>query len=115
MLPFPSDRLPRRFTQLLIGLVLFGTGVAMMVRANLGLSPWMVFHQGVSVRSSLSIGTVTVLTGLGVLLLWVPLRERWGVGTVLNVMVIGPVLDGVLACSPRPPGSSAGCSCSGAW
>lgn len=104
MLPFPSDRLPRRFTQLLIGLVLFGTGVAMMVRANLGLSPWMVFHQGVSVRSSLSIGTVTVLTGLGVLLLWVPLRERWGVGTVLNVMVIGPVLDGVLAVLPEASG-----------
>jgi uncharacterized membrane protein YczE len=75
-----------------------------MVRANLGLSPWMVFHQGVSVRSGLSIGTITVLTGLGVLLLWIPLRERWGVGTVLNVMVIGPVLDGVLAVLPEASG-----------
>ena len=75
-----------------------------MVRANLGLSPWMVFHQGVSVRSGLSIGTITVLTGLGVLLLWIPLRERWGVGTVLNVMVIGPVLDGVLSVLPEASG-----------
>jgi uncharacterized membrane protein YczE len=104
VLPFPSDRRPRRFAQLLLGLVLFGTGVAFMVRANLGLSPWMVFHQGVSVRSGLSIGTITVLTGLGVLLLWIPLRERWGVGTVLNVMVIGPVLDGVLAVLPEASG-----------
>ncbi|NND83564.1 MAG: hypothetical protein HKN46_00275 [Acidimicrobiia bacterium] len=104
MLPFPSDRRPRRFAQLLLGLVLFGAGVALMVQANLGLSPWMVFHQGVSVRSGLSIGTITVLTGLGVLLLWIPLRERWGVGTVLNVMVIGPVLDGALAVIPEASG-----------
>ncbi len=78
-----------------------------MVRADLGLSPWMVFHQGVSVRSSLSIGTVTVLTGLGVLLLWIPLRERWGVGTVLNVLVIGPVLDATLRILPESEGIAA--------
>lgn len=104
MLPFPRDRLARRFSQLLLGLVLFGTGVALMVRADLGLSPWMVFHQGVGVRAGLSIGTITVFTGLAVLLLWIPLRERWGVGTVLNVLVIGPVLDVVLAVLPEPHG-----------
>lgn len=104
MLPFPIDRRPRRFAQLLLGLVAFGTGISMMVKAHLGLSPWMVFHQGVSVRSGLSLGTVTVLTGLVVLLLWVPLRERWGVGTVLNVLVIGPVIDLGLSVFPDASG-----------
>lgn len=104
MLPFPIDRRPRRFVQLVLGLVAFGTGISMMVKADLGLSPWMVFHQGVSVRSGLSLGTVTVLTGLVVLLLWVPLRERWGVGTVLNVLIIGPVIDLGLAVFPDVSG-----------
>jgi uncharacterized membrane protein YczE len=104
MLPFPIDRRPRRFTQLLLGLTAFGLGISLMVRADLGLSPWMVFHQGVSVRTGLSLGTITVLTGMVVLLLWIPLRERWGVGTVMNVLVIGPVIDIGLSIIPEVSG-----------
>ncbi len=105
MLPFPTDRRPRRLIQLLAGLVAFGSGISLMVKADLGLSPWMVFHQGVSVRSGLSLGTITVLTGIVVLLLWIPLGERWGVGTVLNVLIIGPVIDVVLALLPGADGA----------
>lgn len=104
MLPFPSDRRPRRFVQLLLGLTAFGLGISLMVRADLGLSPWMVFHQGMSVRSGLSLGTITVLTGFVVLLLWIPLRERWGIGTVMNVLVIGPVIDIGLGIIPEASG-----------
>lgn len=104
MLPFPIDRRPRRFAQLLVGLVAFGLGISLMVRADLGLSPWMVFHQGVSVRTGLSLGTITVLTGIVVLLLWIPFRERWGVGTVMNVLVIGPVIDIGLSIIPEVSG-----------
>lgn len=87
--PGPWPRLPR----LLIGLVLFGAGIALMVRSDLGLSPWDVLHQGVAGRTTLTIGTVSVLTSFVVLLLWVPLRERPGIGTLLNALVIGPVVD----------------------
>ncbi len=104
MLPFPSDRRPRRLVQLVLGLFAFGLGISLMVKADLGLSPWMVFHQGVSVRSGLSLGTITVLTGIVVLLLWIPLKERWGVGTVLNVLIIGPAIDIGLALLPDAPG-----------
>jgi len=64
----------------------------------------MVFHQGVSVRTGLSLGTITVFTGIVVLLLWIPLRERWGVGTVMNVLVIGPVIDIGLSIIPEVSG-----------
>jgi uncharacterized membrane protein YczE len=81
---------------LILGLVLFGIGVALMVVANLGLSPWEVLHQGISFRTGISIGTVAIITGVMVLLLWIPLRERIGIGTILNVMIIGPVVDASL-------------------
>lgn len=89
----PAADLPRRLPRLLVGLVLFGVGIACMVRADLGLSPWDVLHQGVAGRTALSIGTVSVLTSMVVLLLWVPLRERPGIGTLCNAVVIGPVVD----------------------
>lgn len=78
-------------------------GLALLVRANLGLDPWDVFSQGVSRRSGLSLGQVTVLSSVLVLVCWVPLRQRPGVGTVCNVVVVGPVLDlGLdLVSSPR--------------
>lgn len=103
MLPFPpADELRRRVPRLLGGLVLFGLGIALMVRADLGLAPWDVLHQGVSERTDIAIGNVTILTGMAVLLLWIPLRERWGVGTVLNVLVIGLVVDATLALVDAP-------------
>jgi uncharacterized membrane protein YczE len=82
-------RLPR----LLLGLVLCGTGIASMVAAELGLGPWDVLHQGVSGLTGIPIGTVGILVGALVLLLWIPLHERPGLGTVLNVVVIGIVID----------------------
>lgn len=91
--PFPHADTRRRLPRLLVGLVLFGIGIALMVRADLGLSPWDVLHQGVAGRTTLTIGMVSVLTSFVVLLLWIPLREHPGIGTVLNAVVIGPVVD----------------------
>ena len=88
MLPLPTYRFGRRLAQLLPGLMCFGTGVALMVRADLGLSPWQVFHQGVADKAGVAIGTVTILTGIVVLLAWIPLRERFGLGTILNLSLI---------------------------
>ena len=103
MLPFPpANELRRRLPRLLAGLLLFGVGIALMVRADLGLAPWDVLHQGVSERTGVAIGNVTILTGVVVLLLWIPIRERPGVGTVLNVVVIGLVVDGTLVLVDAP-------------
>ncbi len=103
MLPFPpADELRRRVPRLLGGLVLFGMGIALMVRADLGLAPWDVLHQGVSERTDIAIGSVTILIGAVVLLLWIPIRERPGLGTVLNVVVIGLVVDATLAVVDAP-------------
>ena len=82
--------LAERAARLLLGLFLYGIGIAMMVRAGIGLAPWDVLTQGISMRTGLSFGLVTVLVGVGVLALWIPLREKFGVGTVLNALLIGP-------------------------
>ena len=103
MLPFPpADELRRRLPRLIGGLVLFGMGIALMVRADLGLAPWDVLHQGVAERTGIAIGNVTILTGVVVLLLWIPIRERPGLGTLLNVLVIGVVVDATLAVVDAP-------------
>lgn len=103
MLPLPAvAELRVRIPRLLVGLVMFGVGVALMVRADLGLSPWDVLHQGLARHSGLGIGTTTILTGFVVLLLWVPLRERLGLGTVLNVLVIGVVANLALGVLHEP-------------
>ncbi len=103
MLPFPpADELLRRLPRLLGGLVLFGLGIAFMVRSELGLAPWDVLHQGVSQHTGLAMGTVTIATGAAVLLLWLPLRERMGIGTVANALVIGVVVNGALAVLDEP-------------
>jgi uncharacterized membrane protein YczE len=80
----------RRIAQLLIGLFLYGIAIALMVRAGIGVSPWDVLTQGVSHQTGLPFGLVTNLIGVAVLLLWIPIRQRPGVGTVLNVLLIGP-------------------------
>ncbi|MDH6134089.1 putative membrane protein YczE [Kitasatospora sp. MAA4] len=89
----PGRALGRRVPQLLAGLALYGVGLGLMVRAALGLSPWGVLHQGLARHLGLSIGAWTTLTGAAVLLLWLPLRERPGVGTVANVLVLGLATD----------------------
>jgi uncharacterized membrane protein YczE len=98
------DRPVQRSVRLLAGLVLFGLGLALLVQAHLGLDPWTVFSQGLSRRTGLSLGTLTVVTSLVVLLLWVPLRQRPGIGTVANALIVGPVLDLGLAVIPVPDG-----------
>ncbi|SFC89853.1 YczE/YyaS/YitT family protein [Streptomyces aidingensis] len=93
-------RLPRRLVQLYAGLVLYGASLGLMVRAGLGLDPWDVLHQGVAERTGLTIGTVVILTGALVLLAWVPLRQRPGLGTVSNVVVLGLAMDATMALVP---------------
>ncbi|MGH3501490.1 MAG: YczE/YyaS/YitT family protein [Nocardioidaceae bacterium] len=92
----------RRLVQLYLGLCLYGTSMALMVRARLGLDPWDTFHQGLATRTGLSFGTCTIVVGAAVLLLWIPLRQRPGIGTVSNVIVIGLTVDGVLSVLSPP-------------
>ncbi len=92
----------RRLVRCVVGLVLCGIGFSALVRADLGLDPWDVFHQGVSERLGAPIGVVTVATGFVVLLAWVPLRERPGVGTILNALIIGTVMDLLIGRLPEP-------------
>lgn len=99
----PPPRL-RRLTQLLFGLVLYGFSDALLLLAGLGVDPWDVFHQGLSRRFGLGVGTWAIIVGAVVLLLWIPLRQRPGVGTVCNVVVVGSVIDVCLATIPAPSG-----------
>ena len=94
----------RRLFQLFIGLVLYGASMALMLRAALGLDPWDVFHQGLAEQVGLSIGKVVNLVGLAVLLLWIPLKQRPGVGTVANVILIGTAMDMTLSVLPPVEG-----------
>ncbi|MGE3286880.1 MAG: YitT family protein [Pseudonocardia sp.] len=103
--PLPVSHDPwRRLPQLLAGLALYGTSMATQVRAGLGLQPWDVLHEGVTMQTPLSFGAVTAVTGVLVLLLWIPLRQRPGVGTVANVVVIAVVVDLALALIPAAHG-----------
>jgi uncharacterized membrane protein YczE len=82
--------------------VLYGMSMALMVRSSLGVMPWDVLHQGLARQLGWSLGTVTIVVGALVLLAWVPLRERPGLGTVSNVVVVGLAVDAVLAVLPAP-------------
>lgn len=95
-------RYAARMVRLLVGLVLCGVGIATMVAANLGLGPWDVLHQGIEGLTGIPIGRVGIYVGIVVLLAWIPLPERPGVGTVLNVLVIGLVIDAVLLVLDTP-------------
>jgi uncharacterized membrane protein YczE len=81
--------------------------MALLIHADLGLDPWDVFHQGVAERTGLSFGTVVIATGAVVLLAWIPLRQRPGIGTVSNIVVIGLAVDAALAVLPVPTGLGA--------
>src|SRR6185312_7780497 len=94
----------RRLVQLYVGLWLYGFGAALQVRAGLGLDPWDVFHQGVARRVGLAIGTVLIIVGALVLLLWISLRQRPGLGTVSNVVLIGVSLNLSLQLLPNIEG-----------
>ncbi len=95
-------RLTRRLVQLYAGLALYGASMGLLVRSTLGVMPWDVLHQGLSRHLGWSIGTVSIVVGAVVLLLWIPLRQMPGIGTVSNVVVIGLAVDGTLAVVPAP-------------
>ncbi|MFI1016963.1 YitT family protein [Streptomyces sp. NPDC020965] len=99
-----STRLTRRLLQLYVGLALYGVSAALIVRAGLGLEPWGVLHQGLSELTGLTMGVVTTVVGALVLLLWIPIRQRPGLGTVSNVLVIGVAMDATLALVPEVRG-----------
>lgn len=99
-----QSRLGRRLIQLYVGLALYGASSALLVEAGLGLEPWGVLHQGLAELTGLSIGVVSIIVGAAVLLLWIPLRQRPGLGTVSNVFVVGIAMDATLAVVPEMHG-----------
>ncbi|MFD8977780.1 MULTISPECIES: YitT family protein [unclassified Streptomyces] len=92
--------LTRRLVQLYVGLTLYGVSSALLVRSGLGLEPWGVLHQGLAEKTGLTIGVVSIIVGAAVLLLWIPIRQKPGLGTVSNVFAIGIAMDGTLALVP---------------
>lgn len=96
------DRLGRRLARCVIGLSLFAIGISLQMNANIGAPPWDVFHQGVAKQTGISIGKVIVITGFALLLLWIPLKQKPGLGTILNALEIGLVADIALAIIPEP-------------
>ena len=90
----------RRIVHLLVGQSLYGAGCALVVAAGLGVDPWTVLAQGISVHTGIGIGWVTNIVGLAVMLFWIPLRQRPGVGTITNILIVGTVMQLVLAVLP---------------
>jgi uncharacterized membrane protein YczE len=99
----PASEVRRRVPRLVVAFAVLGAGVALMVRADLGLAPWDVLHQGISERVGVPIGTVGILVGALVLLAWIPLRQRPGLATILNVVLIGAFVDLTLLVLPEDP------------
>lgn len=97
-----AGRTGRRLPQLLLGLVLYGVSMGMMIRSTLGLNPWDVLHYGLTLHLPLSIGQVTIVVGFLLLLIWWPLRQWPGLGTVANVVVIGLSVDATLSVLGEP-------------
>lgn len=93
----------RRILQLLLGLPLYGAGGAFIIAAGQGVDPWTALAQGLSVRTGIGVGWVTNILGLLVLLLWIPLRQRPGAGTIANILVVGTAMQITLELVPGPP------------
>jgi uncharacterized membrane protein YczE len=89
----PTDRAAERIVRCVFGLFLFGVGISLLLDAELGAAPWDVFHTGVSELTGVGVGNIIILTGVALLLLWIPLREQPGLGTVLNALLIGVFVD----------------------
>ena len=96
------ERLGRRLVRCLIGLAIFAIGISLQMNANIGAPPWDVFHQGVAKQTDISIGKIIVITGFTLLLLWIPLRQKPGLGTILNALEIGLIADVALEIIPEP-------------
>lgn len=90
----------KRLSQLYVGLVLYGVSCGLYIQTGLGADPWDVFHLGIAQTFSLSVGHVIIITGALVLLLWIPLRQRPGLGTLSNVLILGLAADATLALMP---------------
>lgn len=97
-----AGRLGRRIPQLLLGLVLYGLSMALLIEGTLGVMPWDVLHQGVARHVPLSFGQVVIAVSVVVLLLWIPIRQAPGLGTIANAVLIGLVVDPALALLPTP-------------
>src|SRR5680860_1236864 len=102
LLPIRGPRLTKRTTHLLVGLVLFGLGIGLMLQSRLGVPPWDVLHQGLSERFGLTVGIWSIFVSAVVLVGWLPLRERYGIGTLLNAIIIGVVIDLSTLAIPQP-------------
>ena len=87
---------------LILGLILFGLGETLLITANAGVSPWTVLAQGISIRTGYSIGLTTFFVSIGVLCLWIPLRQKPGIGTIFNIIIISVVIDVSLPYLPAP-------------
>ena len=100
----PLNFSPKPLTVLVlcIGLFLFGLGESLIITASVGMSPWTVLAEGLSITTGLSIGALTFLISLGVLLLWIPLKQKAGIGTILNVIIIAAVIEWSLPFLPHP-------------
>ncbi len=96
------DRLGRRLIRCVLGLALFAVGISLQMNANIGAPPWDVFHQGVANQTDITIGKIIVITGCFLLLLWIPLKQKPGLGTILNALEIGLVADIALGAIPEP-------------
>jgi len=98
----PTDRPVERIVRCVVGLAIFGVGIALLIDARLGAAPWDVFHTGVSELTGLPVGRITIITGVALLAIWIPLGETMGLGTILNAIEIGLVVDLVLPLLPEP-------------
>lgn len=101
-IPVRGPRLVQRFVNLILGLILFGLGIGLMLQSRLGLPPWDVLHQGLVNHFGLTIGVWSIITSVVVLIGWLPLRERFGVGTLLNAVIIGIAIDLSALVIPAP-------------
>lgn len=104
LIPVRGPLLRRRFVNLVIGLVLFGAGIGLMLQSGLGVAPWDVLHQGLAERFGLTVGVWSIIVSMAILVCWLPLREPYGVGTVLNAVIIGIVIDLTVRLVPAPGG-----------
>jgi uncharacterized membrane protein YczE len=100
LIPISGRRLTRRMVQLCIGLVLFGVGIGLMLQSGLGVPPWDVLHQGLAHQLGLTVGIWSIIVSVAVLLLWLPLGEPYGPGTLLNAVIIGVMIDATAAVIP---------------
>lgn len=102
VLPVGGSRLALRLVNLLLGLSLFGLGIGLMLQSGLGVPPWDVLHQGLAKKFGLTVGLWSIVVSAAVLVGWIPLRERYGVGTLLNAIIIGVVIDLSTLVIPEP-------------